>query len=331
MKVLVTGASGFLGTYLIEELVSRGYVVRGMVRDLRKADYLRSLGVEVAYGDLIKHDTLPQAVKGVDAIIHLAAYYTFTGSKKMYWLVNVEGTRALAQAALKSGVRRFIYCSSTEAIGPVKDPPGDENTPPNPQFEYGRSKLLAEQAVRELSSSGLEYTIVRPSGMYGPKNVDDVAYWFITALAKGGILSKFMIGGGEYLVQFAHVRDVVQGFTLVLEKPEVSVGQTYIVSDERAYTYKEVYEMLSHLLNKEPPKIKLGPRIAKFLLTFTEIYDRLRGGENLILRRSIVDAVTTHRAYSISKAQKELGYRPQYDLRRGLEETIKWYRDNGFL
>ena len=134
MKILVTGASGFLGTHLTEELVGRGYVVRGMVRDLRKANYLRSLGVEVVYGDLTKHETLPQVVKGVDTVIHLAAYYTFTGSKKMYQLVNVEGTRALAQAALKSGVRRFIYCSSTEAIGPVRDPPGDENTPPNPQF-----------------------------------------------------------------------------------------------------------------------------------------------------------------------------------------------------
>lgn len=331
MRVLVTGASGFLGGHLIEELVKRGYGVRGMVRDLRKASHLRDLGVELVYGDLTRRETLPQVVRGVDAVIHLAAYYTFTGSKKLYMLVNVEGTRALAQATLKSGVKRFIYCSSTEAIGPVKSPPGDENTTPNPQFEYGRSKLLAEQVVKELSASGLEYTIVRPSGMYGPRNVDDVAYWFIMAIARGGFLSKFMIGSGEHLVQFAHVKDVVQGFTLVLEKPEVSVSQAYIISDERAYTYKEVYEIITRILGKEPPKIKLNPKIAKLLLTFTEIYDRLRGRENLILRRSIVDAVTTHRAYSIDKAKKELGYKPQYDLKKGLEETIKWYKDNGFL
>jgi len=92
MKILVTGASGFLGTHLTEELVGRGYVVRGMVRDLRKANYLRSLGVEVVYGDLTKHETLPQVVKGVDTVIHLATYYTFTSSKKMYQLVNVEAS-----------------------------------------------------------------------------------------------------------------------------------------------------------------------------------------------------------------------------------------------
>ena len=329
--MLVTGASGFLGSYLIEELVRRGYSVRGMVRDLRKASYLRDLSVEVVYGDLTKHETLPQVVRGVDAVIHLAAYYTFTGSKKLYRLVNVDGTQALAQAALKLGVKRFIYCSSTEAIGPVENPPGDENTPPNPQFEYGRSKLLAEQVVKGLSSSGLEYTIVRPSGMYGPRNIDDVAYWFITTVAKGGVLSKFMIGSGEYLIQFTHVKDVVQGFMLVLEKPEVSVRQTYIVSDEKAYTYKEVYGIITQILGKEPPKTRLSPRVAKLLLTFTEIYDRIRGGENLILRRSIVDAVTKHRAYSINKAKKELGYKPQYSLKEGLEETIKWYKDNGFI
>lgn len=331
MRILVTGASGFLGGYLVEELVTRGYNIRGMVRDPKKVSHLRDLGVETVYGDLTQHETLSEAVRGVDAVIHLAAYYTFTGAKKLYMLVNVDGTRALAQAALKSGVKRFIYCSSTEAIGPVKNPPGNEDTPPNPQFEYGRSKLLAEQVVKELGNSGLEYTIVRPSGMYGPRNVDDVAYWFIMAVARGGVLSKFMIGNGEYLVQFAHVRDVVQGFKLVLEKPDVSVGQTYIISDEKAYTYREVYEIISHILNKEPPKIKLSPRIAKFLLTFTEVYDRVRKGENLILRRSIVDAVMTHRAYSINKAKKELGYKPQYDLKKGLEETIKWYRDNRIL
>ncbi len=331
MKILVTGASGFLGGHLIDELSKKGYSVRGMVRNPAKAGRLRELGVEVFYGDLTLHDTLYSAVKGVDAVVHLAAYYTFVGSKKLYRLVNVDGTRALAEASLKAGVKRFIYCSTTEAIGPVRNPPGDELTPPNPQFEYGRSKLAAEEVVRDLGSKGLDYTIVRPSGIYGPRNVNDVAYWFIMNVAKGGVFSKFMVGDGNYLVQFTHVKDVVEGFTLVLENPEVSSRQTYIISDENAYTYREVYQILAELLDKEPPKYTIHPILAKGLLAFTEIYDRLRGGDNLMLRMKIVDAVTTHRAYRIDKAKKELGYRPQYDLRRGLRDTIKWYRDNGYL
>lgn len=331
MRVLVTGASGFLGGHLVEELVRRGYSVRGMVRNLSKAQQLKNLNVEVVYGDLTVRESLPQAVRGVDAVIHLAAYYTFTGSKKLYRLVNVEGTRALAQTSLKSGVRRFIFCSTTEAIGPVQNPPGDENTPPNPQFEYGLSKLRAEEIVKSLGSLGLEYTIIRPSGIYGPRNVDDVAYWFIMAVAKGGLFSKFMVGSGEYLVQFTHVNDVVQGFTLALEKPDASVGQTYIISDEEAHTYREVYEILSQILDREPPKYRVSPTLAKALLAFTELYDRVRGGNNLMYRMKIVDAVTTHRAYKIDKAKKELGYKPQYDLRRGLRETVKWYRDNGYI
>ncbi|MEM0014840.1 MAG: NAD-dependent epimerase/dehydratase family protein [Zestosphaera sp.] len=329
--VLVTGASGFLGGHLVEELMRKGYSVRGMVRDPRKAQRLNGLGVEVSYGDLTVPETLPQAVRGVDAVVHLAAYYTFTGSRRLYKLVNVEGTRALAQASLKSGVRRFIFCSSTEAIGPVANPPGDEDTPPNPQFEYGWSKLRAEEIVRSLGNSGLEYTIIRPSGIYGPRNVDDVAYWFIMTVAKGGLFSKFTVGSGEHLVQFVHVRDVVQGFTLALEKPDVSVGQTYIISDERAHRYREVYEILSQILDREPPKHRINPTLAKVVLAFTELYDRVRGGGNLMYRMKIVDAVTTHRAYRIDKAKRELGYKPQYDLVKGLKETIKWYRDNGYI
>jgi len=327
----VTGASGFVGGHLIEELVRKGYEVRGMVRKTSDVSLLKQLDVEIAYADLTQPETLVEVVKGVDAVIHLAAYYTFYGKKELYRLVNVEGTENLAKLSLKNGVKRFIYCSSTEAIGPVKNPPGDENTEPNPQFEYGRSKLQAELKVRELSRYGLKYTIVRPSGIYGPRNVDDVAYWFITTYAKGGLASKIIVGSGTNLVQFAHVKDVVQGFTLVLERWDVSENQIYIVSEDRAYTYLEVYKILSEILCKEPPKYHVNPKLAKALLLFAEVYDRLRGGENFMYRVKVVDAVTSDRAYSVEKAKRELGYMPKYDLRRGLYETIEWYRSNGFL
>ncbi|MEM0374597.1 MAG: NAD-dependent epimerase/dehydratase family protein, partial [Sulfolobales archaeon] len=130
MKVLVTGASGFLGGYLVKRLMERGFNVRGTVRTRGKEKKLIDMGVEVVYMDLLIPETLSQAVRGVDAIIHLAAYYTFTGKKELYQKINVDGTRLLAEVALKSGVKRFIYCSSTEAIGPVENPPGNEDTQP---------------------------------------------------------------------------------------------------------------------------------------------------------------------------------------------------------
>ncbi|MEM3689256.1 MAG: NAD-dependent epimerase/dehydratase family protein, partial [Thermofilum sp.] len=143
MKILVTGATGFLGGHLVEELVAKGYSVRALVRRTSNTALLRELGVEMIEGDITKPETLGPATRGVDVVVHLAAYYTFFGKKELYELVNVKGTRWLAEASLKNNVDRFIYCSSTEAIGPVKNPPADETTPLNPQFEYGRSKAKA--------------------------------------------------------------------------------------------------------------------------------------------------------------------------------------------
>ena len=331
MKVLVTGATGFLGGHLVEELVSRGYKVRALARKTSNVSALVELGVEVAVGDLTKPETLGPATKEVDAIVHLAAYYTFFGKKKLYELVNVKGTEWLAEAALDNGVTRFVYCSSTEAIGPVRNPPGDENTPLNPQFEYGKSKARAESVVKNLSARGLKYTIVRPTGIYGPRNVDDVAYWFITSYAKGGLASMVKVGTGENLVQFTHVKDVVQGFLLVLEKEDVAVHQTYIVGEDRWYTFNQVYQILHELTGKGPPKVKVPPLLAKALLAPLELYDRVTGEGNIMHRVALVDSVTSDRAYSVEKAKRELGFTPKYDLKTGLRETIEWYRQNGYL
>lgn len=331
MKILVTGASGFLGGYVIKRLLEKGFNVRGTYRTPEKEGKLVNMGIEVVHMDLSMPEIFPNILRGIDAIIHLAAYYTFTGKSVLYRKINVEGTRLLAEAALKTGVKRFIYCSSTEVIGPVENPPGNEETPPNPQFEYGRSKLEAEKVVRALGNLGLEYTIIRPSGMYGPGNINDVSYWFIINVAKGGLFSKFIVGDGSKLIQFAHVDDVAKGFVLALEKGDVSLGKTYIISDDKFYTYREIYGILSEILSRPPPKYSIPPNIAKILLTFTEVYDRLRGEGNLLFRRAIVDAVTKHRAYSIEKACKELGYTPQYNLKNGLKETIEWYIDQGII
>jgi len=139
------------------------------------------------------------------------------------------------------------------------------------------------------------------------------------------------IGTGENLIQFAHVADVVQGFMLVLEKEDVAVNQTYIVSEDGWYTYNQVYQILRELTGKGPPSVKLPPLLAKMLLAPLELYDRVTGEGNLMHRIALVDAVTSDRAYSVAKAKRELGYRPRYDLKTGLKEAIEWYRQNGYL
>ncbi|MBO3841469.1 MAG: NAD-dependent epimerase/dehydratase family protein [Candidatus Brockarchaeota archaeon] len=331
MKILVTGASGFLGGHLVEEMVSKGFSVIGMVRKSSDTSLLRSLSVELRVGDLTDPESLSRATENIDIVIHLAAYYTFFGKKEMYRRINVEGTRLLLEAALRNGVKRFVYCSSTEAIGPVKSPPAEEDSPPNPSYEYGRSKLEAEKIVRSYGEKGVEYTILRPSGIYGPRNVDDISYWFITAFARNALPTRIIVGDGRNLIQFAYVKDVVQGFLLVLDKPDISRNQIYFISEDKAYTYLEVYEILSELCNRAPPRIHVPPILAKVFVAPVEFLNRLRGRTVFTWKTSTVNDLTCDRAYSVMKAMRELGFKPKYDLRTGLRETLEWYRENGYI
>ncbi len=330
MRVLVTGASGFVGGYLAEELTRRGYSVVAMVRKDSDTALLRMLGAELRVGDLTDPASLDSVTKGVDAVVHLAAYYSFSGSKEMYELVNVQGTRSLMEAMLKNGVRRLIYCSSTEATGPTPEPPASEDSPPDSSYEYGRSKLRAENLVREYQKKGVQFTIIRPSGIYGPRNLDDVAFWFITSFANTW-LSKIIIGDGKRSVQFVHIEDVVQGFILALERPEASVGRVYFITDSRAYSYDEVYAILASILGKEPPKWHVPVLLAKIIAAPVQGFNWLRRKPSFIWRIDSMDVFRVDRSYSIQRAQKELGYEPKHSLTDGLKETVDWYRANGYV
>lgn len=331
MKIFVTGASGFLGSHLVESLANKGYKIIAMIRENSNIELIKNLVTEFRYGDLEEPETLNKIVKGTDIIIHLAAYYTFHGSRKLYEKINVEGTRRLVEVALKHKIQQFIYCSTTEVIGPVKNPPADENTEPNPAYEYGRSKLKAEEIIKDHGLKGLNYTIIRPSGIYGPRNVNDVSYWTITSFAKNSIGTRFIIGSGENLVQFVHVKDVVEGFTLALEKSDISNRQTYIISEDKAYTYNQVYEILADLTGRKPPRKHIPKILAKILIAPIQGLNKLLGKDNFLYRTSTVNSVCSNRAYSIEKAKRELGYHPRYDLRTGLKETIEWYTEHDYI
>ena len=305
-------------------------MVVGMVRKDSDTALLQKNGVELRIGDLTDPASLERATKGVDAVVHLAAYYSFTGSKDKYELVNVQGTKSLMEAMLKNGVFRLIYCSSTEATGPTPEPPANEDSPSDSRYEYGRSKMRAEDMVREYQKRGIKFTIIRPSGIYGPRNLDDVSYWFITSLANTW-LSKIIIGDGKRLVQFAHIYDVVQGFILALDKPKASVGKVYFITDSRAYSYDEVYAILASVLGKDPPKWHVPVLLAKMLAAPVQAFNWLRRKPSFIWRIDSMDVFRVDRWYSIERAQKELGYQPKHSLSDGLKETVDWYRANGYV
>ncbi len=322
MRVLVSGATGFLGGYLVRELLACGHQVVAMVRTSSDTNGLE--GIELRHGDLSDPGSLVGVCAGVDAVAHLAAYYTFTGDWDRYQQINVDGTRHLVEDAKRCGAR-FIYCSSTEAMGPINGPPADESTPEAPALDYGRSKLMAERVVR---ASGAHWTIMRPSGIYGPGNVDDISYWFIKALA-GPVASRFIIGDGSTKIQFVHVMDVVQGIVLALENPYD--GETFIITEEGCHTYEEVYAILTDILGRRMPRLHVPIWLAKVLVAPVDGINRLIGRENFIWRVSSMDSFIQDRTYSIDRARRLLGYRPRYDLSTGLAETVAWYGKQGLI
>jgi dihydroflavonol-4-reductase len=326
----VTGASGFLGGYMVEELVRRGHLVVGMVRKGSDTDLLRKLGIELRIGDLEDQASLETVTKGVDAVIHLAAYYTLNGRKERYERINVQGTQSLMEAMLKNGVHRLVYCSSTEAMGPTPHPPADEDSPCEPNYEYGRSKLRSENLIREYRKKGIEFTIIRPSGIYGPRNLDDVSYWFITSYANTGA-SKIMVGSGKRVLQFAHVEDVVQGFVLALERSEVSAGRVYFITDSRAYSYEQIYGIMAIIFGKPPPKWYVNVLLAKMIAAPIQAFNWLRMKKDFVWRIDSMNTFKVDRHYSIELAKKELAYQPKHGLAEGLKETADWYRANGYL
>ena len=329
MKVLVTGASGFLGGHLAEFLTAKGLEVVGMVRRTSDTSLLDRLGLEKRVADMTDPPSLRTAVKGVDALIHLAGYYTFHGKKELYDLVTVQGTRSILDACLQEGVKRFVYCSSTEAIGPVENVPALEDHPPNPQYEYGKSKLKAEHVVREYDGK-LETTIVRPSGIYGPRNIDDISYYFITSYVKNSLATRMLVDHGSGVVQFVHAEDAAQGFYLALASAN-STGRTYFICEDRWHTYREVYEIISRITGRKTPTLSLSKLAAKALIYPAFIARSAFGKWSFLWDPKTVDAITSNRAYSIEKAKTELGYSPKHTLEAGLKETIQWYLDNGII
>jgi len=329
LKVLVTGASGFLGGHLTEYLTANGLEVVAMVRKTSDTSLLDRLRLEKRVADLSDPKSLRAAVKGVDAVVHLAGYYTFHGRKELYDLVTVQGTRNILGACVDEGISRFIYCSSTEAIGAVDEVPAREDHPPNPQYDYGRSKLSAEHAVREYDGK-LETTILRPSGLYGPRNLHDISYYFITSCARNSLVTQMLIEHGSGVVQFIHVKDAAQGFHLALTKSN-SIGKTYFISEDEWHTYCEVYEIISRITGRKPPTLSLSRGAAKALIYPVYIAKSVFGEWSFLWDPKTVDAVTSNRAYSIEKAKSELGYYPKYTLEDGLRETVQWYRENGII
>lgn len=325
-KVLVTGATGFVGSHLVDQLIERGKSVRCLVRQSSKLRYLKHPNIELVYGGLDESTDWEAALADVDTIYHVAGT-TFARRAKDYFTVNHQGTEAILAQALKrrNEIKKFVHISSLAAVGPGPDgKPVNEDTVPSPITPYGRSKLLGEEAVHAVADL-LPVTIVRPPAVYGPR--DYGIFEFFKAV-KGGMFP--MIGRNDKRVSLVHVRDLADGIILAGES-EVSAGRTYFISSEDDYSMRAVADLIAALMRRRLRSFAIPRSVAYGVALAAEAGAALMRRPPVINRDKVTDLSQTSWTCSIERARSELGYNPRMPLEEGLRETLEWYKAEGWL
>ena len=322
-RVLVTGATGFIGSRLVRRLLARGDTVRVLVRDLSRA---RELGaVQLHEGDLLDPESLEGAGRDVDRVIHCASMLGKWGTdESLIRDVNVTGTVNLVRAVAAAGARGLLHLSAGGVTGPVASRAVDESYEPHPATAYERTKLEGErQALAVAAELGLAATVVRPTFTYGPGDPHKLALF--RAIRRGRYA---FIGDGESVNHPVFIEDLLNGIELALERGRA--GETYIIGGERPITKRELVHTIADALGARRPRLCIPRWFAAAGASVFEILGRSIGFEP-ILTHSRVMMMADNFGYSIKKATDELGYTPQTDLRTGIAATVESYRLAGVL
>lgn len=324
MKVIVTGATGFVGLNVCEELIARGCEVVGLARGTKDPKPLQDLGARFVRADLLGGRSLAPLLSGADAVVHLASPHPFKGPREERRRGHAEATKNLVEAMLRAGIKRLVYASVAEVTGPLRELPADESHPEEPTWDHARFKLEAENLIESYGGRGIEYTVLRMVPIYGPRQVGDGFHLLFRGIARGELWTRFFLGSGENLVQFVYVKDVARAFAEALERP-VSIGKKYFIAEDRAYKYREFCSILYPLLGRDPPRKGVPPRLAKIASRLASPFVR-----NPFLNPETVNLLSSSSFYSVERAKRELNFAPTR-LETAMRETIEWYRDANLL
>lgn len=325
-KALVTGANGFVGSHLVAQLLGKGYQVRCLVRKTSNLRWLSGLEVEYAYGSITDKRSLLDPVKEVDYIFHCAGL-TKARSREEYFKANAEGTENLLEVCLEDNpkIKRLVHISSQAAVGPGDDKqPLNEAAPCRPLTYYGESKLEGERIVLEHASQ-LPVTVIRPPAVYGPKDSDMLGFFKV---ANKGFRISF--GKRESFLSLCYIKDLIDGIILAAENPK-SIGQIYFVADDKVYSWSEAFKIISKILNKRTIPLKIPKSVAMFLAFISENFSKITGSAATFNIQKAKEITQRYWILDVSKAKAELGFFPQYDLETGAKETIRWYKEKGWL
>ncbi len=325
MRVLVTGANGFIGQHLIHSLESRKADINAFVRSREGSP---SLKTKVFQGDIaLNSESLINAVDDVDYVFHLIAkthdFGKTNNSSADYFKINVDGTKNLLEACKNSRIKHFIYFSSIKVMAEESRKILDETFTPAPTTPYGQSKLEAENMVFEYGKQyGFKTTSIRLPLVYGSGNKGNV-YKIMSAIDKGRFI---MMGRGENRRSMVYVGNVVDA-SLKIAGNDKADGKVYIVTDGIDYTVKQLYETIARGLSKRTFPFYIPMSIARLFALAGDAGSSVFG-KALPFNTDILNKLTDPLVFSSLKLQEELGFMPRYNLSNTIDKTVKWYREN---
>jgi dihydroflavonol-4-reductase len=326
-RVLVTGASGFVGSAIVRRLLEESMAVRVLVRHTSPATALTGLDVERVVGDLRDRRSLPAALEGVRWLFHAAAdYRLWARNPSELYETNVDGTRSLMDEARRAGIERIVYTSSVATLAPSAEGAGADETHELDEAQaigaYKRSKIRAERLVQTMIADGLPAVIVNPSTPVGPFDVRPTPTGRIILEAAAGRMPAYVDTG----LNMVHVDDVAEGHLAALRRGRT--GEKYILGGQNA-SLKDILGTVADLTGRSPPKVRLPRTLVYPVAVLAEATARVTGREPMAtldgLRMS-----KKHMFFTSAKSERELGYAAR-PYREGVRDAITWFREAGYL
>lgn len=326
MKAFVTGATGFVGSHLVDLLLENGFEVSCLKRKTSSVKWLEGKKITYIDGDLYSNEALEMAVKDVDYVFHVAGVVK-AKNKEGFEKGNNLATKNLVEitARVNPNLKKFVHVSSLAVCGPnLGKEPLTEDYIPRPITTYGRTKREAEKEVLKFRDK-IPVVIVRPPAIYGPRDTEILVYF---KTFQGGLNS--IIGFDDKYLSLLHVKDVVMGIYLAAIK-ETKSGSVYFIASDKEYNWDEIGRAASKVMNKRAIKIRIPHFIVYTVGAITEFFYKFSKNAPTLNLEKCLDITRSGWFASNLKAKKELGFTQSFPLDDGFSDTYEWYKKNGWL
>ncbi|MBC7659548.1 MAG: NAD-dependent epimerase/dehydratase family protein [Chitinophagaceae bacterium] len=336
MRVLITGAAGFLGSHIVDRCLNQGDNARVIVRKSSDLSYLKTLGdkIEYSFGDLTDRLAVAKAASDIDVIYHSAGRVTDFGSYDDFFSANVLATRNLLEAARENGVGRFVFVSSPSIFADRQDHLNMDETAPYPKRfanYYAETKAISEQEVLAANSPSLITCSLRPRGVWGPRDKSGFLPKLLASMAKGKL--KNLAPGKKVQASICHVQNIADACLAAAASAHVG-GQAYFITDRETIVLWEFLDELAEYFGIPKVEGAINPKVLKILIEVIEAVwtlPNLKAKRSPPISRYAAGLLIQDGTFSIDKAKQDFGYDPSISQKKGLADLKAWIESTGGL